>query len=77
MEVFIRFLIVWGAINAVLLPIEFMRWKRAKAAHWSWKGFVEHYMWDFTYFVLICDGILLGLAIIAPIVYWILSPVLV
>lgn len=30
MQVLIRFLIVWGTLNLILLPIEWRRWKRAK-----------------------------------------------
>ena len=30
MQVLIRFLIVWGVLNLILLPIEWRRWKKAK-----------------------------------------------
>lgn len=72
--VLLRFLIVWGVLNLILLPIEWYRWQRAKKAHWSWRGYVDHFMWDFTDFVLIVDAIFLALSILGPIVYWIIQP---
>lgn len=74
MQVLIRFLIVWGILNLILLPIEWCRWKRAKKAHWSWRGYVDHYMWDITMFILLVDAILFVLSIVVPIVYWIVEP---
>ena len=76
MQVLIRFLIVWGILNLILLPIEWRRWKRAKKAHWSWSGYVDHLMWDFTHFVLLIDCVFLIISIVCPIVYWILEPIL-
>ena len=76
MQVLIRFLIVWGILNLILLPIEWRRWQRAKKAHWSWLGYTEHFMWDLTYLVLALDAVFLALSILGPIVYWILEPVL-
>lgn len=76
MQVLIRFLIVWGILNLILLPIEWCRWKRAKKAHWSWRGYVDHYMWDITMFILLVDAILFVLSIVVPIVYWIGEPIL-
>ena len=76
MQVLIRFLIVWGILNLILLPIEWRRWKRAKKAHWSWSGYVNHFMSDFTGFVLVIDCAFLIISIVCPIIYWILQPVL-
>lgn len=76
MQVLIRFLIVWGVINAVILPIEWVKWRRCKKANWYWRGYVEHFMWDFTYFMLIIDAVILGLAVVGPVFYWILSPIM-
>ena len=76
MQVLTRFLIVWGILNLILLPIEWRRWKKAKKAHWSWSGYIDHYMWDITMLILLVDAILLVLSIVVPIVYWILEPVL-
>ena len=75
-QVLIRFLIVWGILNLILLPIEWLRWKRAKKAHWSWSGYVNHFMSDFTGFVLVIDCVFLIISIVCPILYWILQPVL-
>lgn len=72
--VLLRFLIVWGVLNLILLPIEWYRWQRAKKAYWSWRGYVDHFMWDVTYFVLMLDAIFLALSILGPIVYWIIQP---
>lgn len=75
-QVIVRFFIVWGILNLILLPIEWCRWKRAKKAHWSWRGYVDHYMWDITMFILLVDAILFVLSIVVPIVYWIVEPIL-
>ena len=75
-QVIVRFFIVWGILNLILLPIEWSRWKIAKKAHWSWRGYIDHYMWDITEFILLVDAILLVLSIVCPILYWILEPVL-
>ena len=76
MQVLIRFLIVWGILNLILLPIEWCRWKKQKRAHWSWRGYVEHFMSDFTGFVLVIDCVFLIISIVCPIIYWILEPIL-
>lgn len=76
MQVLIRFLIVWGVINAVILPIEWVKWRRCKKANWYWRGYVEHFMWNFTYFMLIIDAVILCLAVVGPVFYWILSPIM-
>ena len=75
-QVIVRFFIVWGILNLILLPIEWRRWKRAKKAHWSWRGYIDHYMWDITMFILLVDAILFVLSIVVPIVYWIVEPIL-
>ena len=72
--VLIRFLIVWGILNLILLSVEWRRWQRARKAHWSWRGYVDHFMWDVTYFVLMLDAIFLALSILGPIVYWVIQP---
>lgn len=72
--VLIRFLIVWGILNLILLSVEWRRWQRAKKAHWSWLGYTEHFMWDLTYLVLALDAVFLALSILGPIVYWIIQP---
>lgn len=72
--VLIRFLIVWGILNLILLSVEWRRWQRAKKAHWSWRGYTEHFMWGLTYLVLALDAVFLALSILGPIVYWIIQP---
>lgn len=74
--VLIRFLIVWGILNLILLSVEWRRWLGAKKAHWSWLGYTEHFMWDLTYLVLAIDAAFLALSILGPIIYWILQPVI-
>ena len=76
MQVLIRFLIVWGILNLILLPIEWRRWQTVKMAHWSWSGYVKHWMWEITMFVLVIDAALLLLSVLGPIVYWIIEPIL-
>ena len=75
-QVIVRFFIVWGILNLILLPIEWRRWQRAKKAHWSWLGYTEHFMWDLTYLVLALDVVFLALSILGPIIYWIVEPIL-
>ena len=72
--VLIRFLIVWGILNLILLSVEWRRWQRARKAHWSWFDYTEHFMWDLTYLVLLLDAFFLALSILGPIVYWIIQP---
>ena len=72
--VLIRFLIVWGILNLILLLVEWRRWQKAKKAHWSWLGYMDHIMWEFTYFVLMIDAVFLALGILGPIFYWIIQP---
>lgn len=71
--VLIRFLIVWLILNAILLPIE---WYRYKNSHWSLKGFFSHGIWDFTSFVIGIDMVILVISVVAPIVYLIITPIL-
>ena len=75
-QVIVRFFIVWGILNLILLSVEWRRWQRARKAHWSWRGYTEHFMWDLTYLVLALDVVFLALSILGPIVYWILEPIL-
>ena len=75
-EVLIRALLIWAAINVIVMPIEWSRWLRYKKHHWSWDGYVNHHMWGFTQFLLAFDMILLGLTVAGTILYWILQPVL-
>ena len=72
--VLIRFLIVWGILNLILLLVEWRRWQKAKKSHWSCLGYMVHIMWDLTYFVLMLDAVFLALSILGPIVYWIIQP---
>lgn len=65
--VLIRFLIVWLALNAILLPIE---WYRYKNSHWSY-GILE-----FTVFVIGIDLVIVTLAVVVPILYWVLNPII-
>lgn len=74
--ILVRFLIVWGTLNLVLLPIEFYRWKRANKHYWSWTGYLNHVMWDLTRLVLVFDAVMLLVCIAVPIIYWIIEPML-
>ena len=74
--ILVRFLIVWGTLNLVLLSIEFYRWKRANKNCWSWTGYLNHVMWDLTRLVLVFDAVMLILCIAVPIIYWIIEPML-
>ena len=74
--ILVRFLIVWGTLNLVLLPIEFYRWKRANKACWSWTGYLNYIMWDLTRIVLMIDAVMLLDCIVVPIIYWIIEPML-
>ena len=76
MQVLIRFLIVWGILNLILLPIEWRRWQKSKKSLHSWDFYVSHKMWVLTQIVLSIDSVFLLLGILGPIVYWILEPIL-
>ena len=75
-QVLIRFLIVWGILNLILLPIEWRRWQKSKKSLHSWAFYVSHEMWVLTQIVLSIDSVFLLLGILGPIVYWILEPIL-
>lgn len=76
MQVLIRFLIVWGILNLILLPIEWRRWQGSKKSHHSWGFYVNYKMWLLTQIVLVIDTVFLALSVLGPIVYWILEPIL-
>lgn len=76
MQVLIRFLIVWGILNLILLPIEWRRWQGNKKSHHSWDFYVNYEMWLLTRIVLLIDTVFLALSVLGPIVYWILEPIL-
>ena len=76
MIVFIRFFIVWGILNLILLPIEWRRWQKSKKSHHSWAFYVSHEMWILTQIVLTIDVVFLALSVLGPIIYWILQPIL-
>ena len=75
-QVIVRFFIVWGILNLILLPIEWCRWQGNKRSHHSWDFYVNYEMWLLTYIVLIIDVVFLALSVLGPIVYWILEPIL-
>lgn len=76
MIVFIRFFIVWGILNLILLPIEWRRWQRNKRSHHLWAFYVNHEMWTLTQIVLVIDSVFLLLSVLGPIIYWIVEPIL-
>lgn len=71
--VLIRFLIVWLVLNAILLPIE---WYRYKHSNWSIQGFFSHGILDFTVFVIGIDLVIVTLAVVVPIMFWVLNPII-
>lgn len=75
-QVIVRFFIVWGILNLILLPIEWRRWQRNKRSHHSWDFYVNYEMWLLTHIVLVIDTVFLALSVLGPIVYWILQPIL-
>lgn len=75
-QVLIRFFIVWGILNLILLPIEWRRWQKSKKSHHSWDFYVNCEMWLLTQIVLVIDTVFLALSVLGPIVYWILQPIL-
>lgn len=77
MESLWRFLFVWSILNAVLLLLEWFKWQKCKRSHWSWKGFLDHYVWDLTYIVLMLDIVMVGLFVLYHLLYWIFEPSLV
>lgn len=75
-QVIVRFFIVWGILNLILLPIEWRRWQRNKRSHHSWDFYVNREMWLLTQIVLVIDTVFLALSVLGPIVYWIIEPIL-
>ena len=75
-QVIVRFFIVWGILNLILLPIEWRRWQKLKKSHHLWGFYVYHEMWLLTQIVLVIDVVFLALSVLGPIVYWILEPIL-
>lgn len=71
--VLIRFLIVWLLLNIILLPIEWFRYKESNLSPY---GFVNLRMWEFTAFVIGVDIVIIALAIVVPIMFWVLNPIL-
>ena len=70
--VLIRFLIVWLALNLIVLPIE---WYRYKHSTLSITGFLSSKMCEFTAFVIAVDMAILGLSIVVSILCWVLNPI--
>lgn len=66
----LKFLVVWIVLHVILF---FVEWYRYKHSNWSWYGFKNDGMLDITYLVLIADAICGTLAIVVPLVYWILN----
>ena len=75
-QVLIRFFIVWGILNLILLSIEWRRWQKSKKSHHLWSFYVYHEMLMLTQIVLCIDLVFLLFGILGPIVYWILEPIL-
>lgn len=75
-QVIVRFFIVWGILNLILLPIEWRRWQKSKKSHHSWDFYANREMWLLTYIVLVIDTVFLALSVLGPIAYWIVEPIL-
>ena len=71
--VLIRFLIVWLVFNIIILLIEWFRYKRCNL---SFHGFVECRMWALTAYVIGINIVILVISVVAPIVHWIITPIL-
>lgn len=71
-ETLFRFTIVWTLLHVILFFIE---WYRYKHSSWSWHGFKNYGTLNITYCVLSVDIIIVTVAIIAVLGYWILEPI--
>lgn len=72
-DVLFRLAIVWIALHIILL---FVEWYRYEHSSWSWHGFKNNGILDFTCFILSIDALVVSIAILGGVGYWILQPIL-
>lgn len=71
--VLFRFAIVWVILHIILFFVEMYRYKHS---NWSWHGFINVGILDFTCCVLSIDVLVGSIAILGGLGYWILQPVI-
>ena len=72
-NVIFRFSIVWLVLHLILFFVERYRYKHS---HWSWYGFKNNGLLEFTYIILFIDKVGACIGTIMLIGYWIIQPII-
>lgn len=72
-SVIFRFFIVWLVLHIILFFVEKYRYNHS---NWSWYGFKNNGMLCITYIIWFIDMVVVCVAIIMGLGYWILQPII-